>query len=522
MSDPKRENGPLRPPRGAVKDVPARPPDPSLAADLLLDLKQTEPDFEPDFVITEFIPAEPLGAESPLDPDAFTIQDPQFDPDASDESTLRIDVSTSLPMAKIPPAVTDIDPPRFRLPQPEPERAITGIPLGGAPEPAPAQVPPPAHTPSGPTAPAPKLSLPCHVVVVDDDRRAGAQTGARLMEVGCTCRAVTLEESAGVLDHAVHVVLLEVPAAEARTDAGWARMSRLGAWRGPLVLTSAAVIDTLPEAAGATVVKPYFIEDLIAAIEKARRKPPPPGPGRTRARAMDPIEAIAHHDLDANVVRAMFVRADGQVNRGRVRTMSYDGELLVSMNQPPRKGIEVGVELTLSDGRRMEIGGKISQSSGTDMEIALKLGDEERGFVHYFLDQARDVTQSFVEQVRIHQVQSLPSATVDENQLDRLWKEAASKLDEDDVQQRFIQACLKAQKLEHAVKCYRELKQQSPDDERVARYLLQVGTILGFYAFKKEPQVKDDGAKLPMPVKIAMGLFVGAAVILWIMLVVMR
>jgi hypothetical protein len=181
------------------------------------------------------------------------------------------------------------------------------------------------------------------------------------------------------------------------------------------------------------------------------------------------------------------------------------------------------VELTLGDGRRMEIGGKIGTSSGTEMEISLKLGDHERKFLRHFLDQARDVTQPFVEQVRIRQkdISSASNPIVSDASLDRMWQEAALKLDDDELQQRFIQACLKAQKLEHAVKCYRQLKQERPDDERVAKYLQQVGTILGFYAFKKEPQVKDE-ARLPMAVKIAMGLFLAAALILWIMLVVMR
>jgi hypothetical protein len=339
------------------------------------------------------------------------------------------------------------------------------------------------------------------------------------MEAGCTCRAVTVEESAGVLDHSVHVVLLEVPAAEARADGGRERIERISPWKGPLVLTSAAVIDPLPEVAGAAVTKPYFIEDLIQAIEAARKKPPVLR-NPSRIQILDPVEAIAHHDLDANVVRAMMVRADGQVSRGRVRTMSYDGELLIAMNQPPRKGLDVSVELTVSDGRRMEIPGKISQSDGNEMELSLKLGAHERPFVRQFLDQARDVTSSFVEQVRIKQVQV--AANLDEGGLAKLWAEAVAKLDDNDVQQRFIQACLKAQNLEHAVKCYRQLKGERPDDPRVAKYLQQVGTILGFYALKKQPDVKGDDAKLPMAVKIAMGLFLASALILWIMLVVMR
>jgi hypothetical protein len=525
VGDPKRENGPARPRRSAADDVPARPPD-AWAADLINDLKQTEPDFE----ITEYQPDE-VSAANPLDPNAFEARIlEQIDDSQSDEATLRIETMQRHPALPMPEPATIETPQRTRPPIEGGSLQEVGPTMTSAPEiyartitPIPAPQRRTSSVPRRQPTPAPqvKLSLPCNVLVVDDDRRSGAQAGARLMEAGCSCRAVTVEEASSVLDHTYHVVLLEVPAAEARSDCGHDRITRIAPWKGPLVLASAAVIDPLPNAAGASVTKPYFIEDLITAIETARRKAQPRG--ASRVEILDPVEAIAHHDLDSNIVRAMLVRTEGQVSRGRVRTMSYDGELLVSMNQPPKRGMDVGVELTLADGRRMEIGGKVGTSSGTEMEIALKLGDNERLFLRHFLDQARDVTQAFVEQVRIRQkdISSANNAIVSEASLDRMWQEAAAKLDDDELQQRFIQACLKAQKLEHAVKCYRTLKQERPGDERVAKYLQQVGTILGFYAFKKEPQVKDE-AKLPMAVKIAMGLFLAAALILWIMLVVMR
>ena len=292
------------------------------------------------------------------------------------------------------------------------------------------------------------------------------------MEVGCTCRSVTSDDARGVLDAQVQVVLLEVPPAEARADAGSARLRRLAPWRGPVVLTSAAVINPLPEGAGAAVTKPYFVEDLVAAIELARQRSRPSSLSVRAVAIADPVEPVARRDLDANVVRAMLVRTDGPIGRGRVRTMSYEGGLAVAMNQPLRRGADVAVELTLPDGRRMEIEGRVASSSITEMEIELALDEDgERGFLRQFLDQARDVTQPFVEQVRNPPARRARVIVLEATQLDKLWAEAIGDLDDDPLQQRFIQVCIKAQKLEHAVKCYRQLKQDRPEDERASKIL---------------------------------------------------
>jgi DNA-binding response OmpR family regulator len=526
------DSKPKGPQPARLDDTPARPlpqgPG-ALAADLLADLKQTEPDL----ALTEIAPPQVIGA-TPLDPSAFAMAR------RPEPETQRIDlpaVEVAIPFADTLPSsrpsireggslqelgptmISEAEaiapPPRkLTLPSPEqpPKSGIRGIPLG---ESAPMAVG------SGGSRPAiaPKITQPCSVLVVDDDRRAGAQTAARLMEAGCTCRVVVQDEAGAALAQPFHVVVLDVPAPEARLDSGWSRLQKLGRYTGPIVVSSAAVIDPLPRGVGAGVTKPYFLEDLIGAIETARRKPPPPSASEDEATVRDPVEAIAHHDLDANVVRAMIVRADGQVSRGRIRTMSYDGELLVGVNNPLRKDLDVGVELTLNDGRRLEIKGKVTQATGADMEVVLAMTPEEKAFSGHFLDQARDVTQPFIEQVRIRQLGSVGAA--DQAQIDQLWRDAKANLSDDAVQQRFIQACLKSQRIEHAVRSYRELKQEDPENERIDKYLQQVGTILGFYAFKKEPEVKDQ-ARLPMSIKVALALFIGAALILWVMLVVMK
>lgn len=540
------------------QDAPSHPASASLAADLLADLGKPPLDLQ----LTEVAAPDAVAGSDPLDPQIFDAPG-----GIGDGATERIDLAARdrpLPkphlmeggsLQEIGPTMVAVaqplpeeptvedpsaasgapptpSPPRsLQLPKPElpPEvaRGIHAIPIE-APQPAPRSRPP-----SAPRAgPAPKLTLPCNVLVVDDDRRAGAQTAARLMEAGCTCRVVGSSEAAGALAQVFQVVLLEVPPAEARADGGQGRVGCLAGFTGPLVLTSAAVIETLPSGAGAAVTKPYFLEDLIVAIEAARGAPPAAPPRSLNSSApaqapgtkdLDPVEAIAHHDLDANVVRAALTRADGQVSRGRVRTMSYDGELLVALNNPLRREVDVAVEFTLADGRRMEIEGAVTQSSGSDMEVSLELSDSERLFVRHFLDQARDVTQPFIEQVRIRAVSPVgPAAVVDEAKLEQLWRDAAANLGDNAINQRFIQACLKGQRLEHAVRCYRQLKEQQPaDEERIDRYLAQVGTILGFYAFKKESKEQDD-SRLPTSIKVALGLFVGAALILWVMITVMN
>ena len=150
--------------------------------------------------------------------------------------------------------------------------------------------------------------------------------------------------------------------------------------------------------------------------------------------------------------------------------------------------------------------------------FALELTQESHPFLQIFLDEARDVTQPSIEQVRLRQVERLRADSLTEDaQVGMLWNEAAAYLEDDEKQQAFIQACLKTQQLEYAVRCYRALKLEKPNDVLIDRYLHQVGTILGFYALNKTDAATTADNKMPTSVKAGMALFLVAALALAVM-----
>ena len=59
------------------------------------------------------------------------------------------------------------------------------------------------------------------------------------------------------------------------------------------------------------------------------------------------------------------------------------------------------------------------------------------------------------------------------------------------------------------MRSYRELKEADPNDARVAKYLNQVGTILGFYAFKKDVDVSEPAMSTGIKWMLAVFVFVG-------------
>jgi hypothetical protein len=77
---------------------------------------------------------------------------------------------------------------------------------------------------------------------------------------------------------------------------------------------------------------------------------------------------------------------------------------------------------------------------------------------------------------------------------------------------------LKAERTEFAIARYRDIKNARPDDERAAKYLLQLGTILSFKALSKKdvPGVQN---KMPSSLKLVIGFFVLAALAILFILI---
>lgn len=440
-----------------------------------------------------------------------------------------------------PPSELDLGFATGAAPPAESEQGdLLGLPLGSQPgEPA------PAAPPRGPR-------LPCTAVVVAEDRAGGATRAAGLMAAGYTCRAATLAEAGDVLaEPGVDVAVVEAPFGGPEPGRLLAAIAR---WAGPTLFVGAGASRLELRPGWARVERPEAPHALVEALERARdeavvaraaHEAAQPGAGtppRTDIPGITPLPLARvtrrgpladHVELEGPAVRALWVADGARTVRGHVRSTSAplrgaDGattwQLLVELPEPPRAGVRVSVELILVEGERAELTGAVAVSAQGQALLELEVPEARAALLDRFLAEARAPGGPAIEPVRIRArapragSQGPPPPgpeLLDDEALRRVFEDASTKLDDDDVQQGFIQACIRADRLQLAVQCYRGLKEAHPEDERVQRYLNQVGTILGFYAFRKQETVEEEG--MPRTLKWGLFAFVFAALILWVL-----
>jgi hypothetical protein len=130
--------------------------------------------------------------------------------------------------------------------------------------------------------------------------------------------------------------------------------------------------------------------------------------------------------------------------------------------------------------------------------VQLKVHREGSRFLEAFIEQALgpDPAGAALAEVQLQELSAVSGGeepAVAESELNLAWDRALGQIDDDNAQQNFIKLCLSARRLDFALERYRALKAERPDDERVAKYLLQIGTILSFSALQRSP----DAAKTP-------------------------
>jgi len=406
---------------------------------------------------------------------------------------------------------------------------ILGLPLGSR--------------PSAVAAPARAPRLPCTVVVVAEARALGGQIAAGLMADGYTCRAATPAEASEALSNeGVQAAVVDLPP-DVKTPAQIEDIAlALGGWTGPTVWLSES-LPTMSIDPGARLINSKeMVDGLTQAIELVRDEtllasaaaeahdpglamaaPEPASTPLARLVAAPTLATAGHKQFSAHVVRALMVSREGATRRGRVLSMSPGGEVLVDVSVPPEPNTLFNVELIVVDGQRAELGANVMRSGEGQALLQLDVPEAHGPLLARFIEEAQDERQPAIEQVRMRersQTEVAPVDFVDDKTLAEFFDRAAAQLDDDALQQAFIQACIKAQRLPYAVQCYRELKNDHPEDERVAKYLNQVGTILGFYAFRKADGAStDDG--MPKALKWALGAFVLAALFIWVMVEVL-
>jgi hypothetical protein len=200
-----------------------------------------------------------------------------------------------------------------------------------------------------------------------------------------------------------------------------------------------------------------------------------------------------------------------------LRNVSTAGGVLIDTASRVAVKTAITAELTLYDGRVMLFNGRVIRQGKQELALKLDADDTQRVFLQRFVEDARATDGRALQAVRIN-VKEEAAVALDDVALMKRWLEVSDQIEDDEAQQRFIQDCLRAERIEFAVARYRDLKNTRPGDERVAKYLLQLGTILSFKVLSK----KDIGAaptKMPGSMKMVLGFIVLAGFALLLILV---
>lgn len=393
-----------------------------------------------------------------------------------------------------------------------------------------------------------RIRLPADVLVVDRDRGRAERVASRLAAFGYGCRIAPPSE---------------IEAASAGMDAvvlefGWGApeldLSVLARIDAAVIVSTAKPLELGLEHVRA-LGKPWLTEDLVQAIEGARAgqnremddaptltaeadegpdtmadptpeaipAPPdlawirPSAPKSPSVGAADPRQRVT---LDARVVRARFADASGEgFTPGRVRAATYDGILEIEVRRPPSRGTEWTVELALSDQSKSVFSARVREVREQGLVLVLAVDAADVPFVDAWVEAAASVDGGRIPPVSIHPQPEVTTPSVERApapaaaDVEAAWASASGALDDDALQQAFIQACLEHGALELAVRRYRELKEAG--DARAERYLVQVGTILGFYAMPKAE--REEGRSISGVMKFALGAFLLASLVLGIM-----
>lgn len=448
-------------------------------------------------------PGEPTTDDVPVPPEWTSPEPAESSPSQAAAVNAQI-LPSPAPTGRSSPAGT---------PEAEPVRALT--PFADLAVPA---APPP-----------PRLERTARILVVSDDISEAAAVRHMLQQLGAEAREVSLASLADAQGFGWDLLWLCIDGHEASRDGGLSRVRKTSAVPVPMILMAPMPLAPPSPEVRACVEAPPLPEEAAEAIGAVlwpdpTRTPASELPTQGLPRVADSVQTQAlpasapPTAFDAVMVRAVVQHGPDDRSRGRIRSASPDGTVQVDLKRPLPPATAVSVQFPGAGPAVGALQGRVRRGRQGRVELDLTVPDAARGPWIRHLERLADPAQAPAEPVVIDAAPAGVGSHADgetstPEELLELWNEARDRLDDDALQQRFIQACLRSQQLELAIRCYRQMKEADPTNERAARYLNQVGTILGFYAFRTQAAEPDEMG-LPKSVKLALGLFVGAAIFL--------
>jgi hypothetical protein len=241
--------------------------------------------------------------------------------------------------------------------------------------------------------------------------------------------------------------------------------------------------------------------DLAEPAPPSPPPAPPPAPSAeptpseaTRAATAD-IERrkSLRQELNVRPVRAVLSMEKEQSARGRVRNMSAQGGLFIETHAPLPFKARVRADFTLPNARRMSFEGRVVRKPEDGVAIHLKANLDGVKFLHTFIEQAVAFDGPAVQDIHIFELEGEEETeqAVSEAELSQAWDKLRDNFASEEQNQAFIKLCLSGRRLDYALERYREMRRERPEDERIPKYLLQIGTIISFSAMNKAQPEKE-------------------------------
>ncbi|MBI2377317.1 MAG: PilZ domain-containing protein [Deltaproteobacteria bacterium] len=207
-------------------------------------------------------------------------------------------------------------------------------------------------------------------------------------------------------------------------------------------------------------------------------------------------------------IASKLQRQDARVSNGEVRSISSGG-LFLSVENAPLLETALVVTFVRGDGQKLSIGGRVVYRPKDGLGVAIRLSSEvrARAFVLSFIDfvkqkragiQRSEILVREVDQSEVDPEDPI-EANTEEAALNRAWASAKANLDDKKAQQEFVNQCVTLQRIDFALECYRKLHSEHPDDERIKKYLTNVGTVLSFYVLKPSSKTQESNQFFKLP-----------------------
>lgn len=187
------------------------------------------------------------------------------------------------------------------------------------------------------------------------------------------------------------------------------------------------------------------------------------------------------HKLRSSAVQ---VELDGGA-RGRLRDASVTGGMFIEGLLPPPHVKRLKVEAKLSSGHTMSFAANVLRRAEDGVGIGLEVDPAGQAFLNVFIAVAREHSDGPPLLLRIAQAEAQDEVAV---KLGRLWHDVLLQPADNETNERFINACLSAGRLDVATARYREALDREPS---FAARLTHIGKLLSFAAFaprQSEPQ----------------------------------